>query len=49
MLHIYMKKFNGKMFTSIYAPTWIAKNENGEDYRPFEHFKENIPLIVFDL
>jgi hypothetical protein len=49
MHHIYTKKLNGKVFTSIYAPTWISKTENGDDYRPFEHFHAEISLVVFDL
>ncbi len=47
--HIYTKKLNGKVFTSIYAPTWISKNGIGDDYRPFEHFDAEITFIVFDL
>jgi hypothetical protein len=49
MHHIYTKKLNGKVFTSIYAPTWISKNRNGEDYRPLEHFNAEITFILFDL
>ena len=47
--HIYAEKLNGKVFSSVYAPTWIAKNENGDDYRPFEFFDAAITFIVMDL
>ena len=47
--HIYASKLNGTVFASIYAPTWIAKNENGDDYRPFEFFNGDITFIVIDL
>ena len=47
--HIYTKKLNGKVFTSIHAPSWISKDGTGHDYRPLEHFNADIPLIVFDL
>jgi hypothetical protein len=47
--YIYTKKLNGKVFTSIYAPTWISKDGNGDDYRPLEHFNAEITFIVFDL
>ena len=47
--HIYVNKLHGKVFSSVYAPTWIAKNENGDDYRPFEFFDADITFIVIDL
>ena len=43
--HIYMKKLNGKEFTSIYLPTFVSS----DGQRPFEHYDEHIQLIVFDL
>ena len=49
MQYIYEKKLNGKVFLSIYAPTWIAKNSNGDDYRPLENFNIDVAFIVFDL
>jgi hypothetical protein len=47
--HIYAKKLNGKVFSSIDTSTWISKNENGDDYRPLENLNGAITLIEFDL
>ncbi|CAF1141247.1 unnamed protein product [Adineta steineri] len=46
---IYVTKLKGKVFTSVYGPTYTAKNTNGDDHRPFEHFDNYISFVVIDL
>lgn len=43
--HIYTKKLNGRVFTSIYLPTFVMR----DGQRPFEHYDAEISLIVFEL